>query len=39
MVVIGMCRGERVEKGRAGGEKGYGRLGQEGWVWDCVCWW
>ena len=29
MVVIGVCRGERVEKGRAGGEYGYGRIGQE----------
>ena len=30
MVVIGMCRGERVERGRAGVEYGYGRIVQEG---------
>ena len=30
MVVIGVCRGERMEKVRAGGEYGYGRIGQEG---------
>ena len=28
VVVIGVCRGERVEKGRAGGE--YGRAGRLG---------
>ena len=30
MVVIGVCRGERMENVRAGGEYGYGRIGQEG---------
>ena len=25
-----MCRGEQVEESRAGGEYGYGRIGQEG---------
>ena len=30
MVVIGVCRGERKEKVRAGGEYGYSRIGQEG---------
>ena len=25
-----------MEKGRAGGEYGYNRIGKEGWVWGCV---